>query len=508
MTRVDQGPGYGPGVAPLSARQGQARPWLPLALTALLVWLGFWPETGIPPAQGAPLIDQQTLIVPVNKSRILDLREPIARVSVANPAIADILVINPKQIYINGKEMGATNMTLWDDQDQVKRQIALEVTQDLEAIKEKLYRALPGERIKVEAAKDSVILSGTASTPGRMESALNIARSYAGPEKVINLLGVGGAQQVMLGVKVAEVQRDFGKALDSNMLALYDGGSVKIGLVSGGVTGNSTYDSTTGVRGRGLSIGSLLNIDDTGLLASVASGNFMLDLALEAAESQGLVRLLAEPNLTTLSGQEADFLSGGQFPVQTVSGSDQTPSIEYKDYGVKLKFVPYVLDSGKISLKVNVSVSELGPQIPMGSAGFGQSVLTRGANATVEIPSGQTIAIAGMLDEKARDTAEKFPGLGDIPILGALFRSQEFQKSQTELVIFVTPRLAGAFDPQQVKLPTAGFIEPSNEEFYLMGKMSRQRSTPAGSTAPSNSRGKPTAGPGPSGAEGPFGHGF
>lgn len=506
MTAFDQGPGTG--VAPFTPRPGQARPWLPLALSVLLAWLGLWPETGIPPAQGAPLIDQQTLIVPVNKSRILDLREPIARVSVANPAIADILVINPKQIYINGKEMGATNMTLWDDQDQVKRQIALEVTQDLEAIKEKLYRALPGERIKVEAAKDSVILSGTASTPGRMESALNIARSYAGPEKVINLLGVGGAQQVMLAVKVAEVQRDFGKALDSNMLALYDGGSVKIGLVSGGITGNSTYDSTTGVRGRGLSIGSLLNIDDTGLLASVASGNFMLDLALEAAESQGLARLLAEPNLTTLSGQEADFLSGGQFPVQTVSGDNNNVGIEYKDYGVKLKFIPYVLDSGKISLKVNVSVSELGPQIPMGSAGFGQSVLTRGANATVEIPSGQTIAIAGMLDEKARDTAEKFPGLGDIPILGALFRSQEFQKSQTELIIFVTPRLAGAFDPQQAKLPTAGFIEPSSEEFYLMGKMSRQRSTPAGSTTPSNSRGKPTAGPEPSGAEGPFGHGF
>lgn len=506
MTAVDQGPT--PGNGTFRGCKSIYRQWVTLALTILPLWLGCGLATGLRSAWGAPLIDQQTLTVPISKSRILDLRDPIARVSVADPAIADILVINPKQIYVNGKQLGATNMILWDDQDQVQRQIALEVTQDLEALKEKLYRVLPGERIKVEAAKGSIILSGTTSSPARMESAVNIAKSYAGPGsgQVINLISVGGAQQVMLAVKVAEVQRDFGKALDSNMLALYDGGSVKIGLVSGGITGNSTYDSTTGVRGKGLSINSLLNLDDTGLLASIASGNFMLDLALDAAESQGLARLLAEPNLTTLSGQEADFLSGGQFPVQVIGDNGQ-PGIEYKDYGVKLKFVPFVLDSGKISLKVNVSVSELGPQIPMGSAGYGQSVLTRGANATVEIPSGQTIAIAGMLNEKSRDAADKFPALGDIPILGALFRSQEFQKSQTELIIFVTPRLAGSFDPQQAKLPTDGFIEPNREEFYLMGQMSRHRSTPPASRG-STSRGNENSAPDLSGTEGPFGHGF
>jgi len=504
MTRVYQG--RHTGAVPLPVRQPGYHPWLPLALTALLLWLGFGTQPGLRSASGAPLLDQQTLTVPLNKSRILDLREPIARVSVANPAIADIKPINSKQIYINGMKLGATNMILWDDQDQIKRQIALEVTQDLDALKEKLYRVLPGERIKVESANESIILSGTASSPARMESAISIAKSYAGAEqdKVINLISVGGAQQVMLAVKVAEVQRDLGKTLDSNMLALYDGGSVKIGLVNGGITGNSNYDSTTGVKGRGMSIGSILNIDDTGLLANIASGNFILDLALDAAESQGLARLLAEPNLTTLSGQEADFLSGGQFPIQVIGDNGQ-PGIEYKDYGVKLKFLPFVLDSGKISLKVNVSVSELGPQIPMGSAGYGQSVLTRGANATVEIPSGQTIAIAGMLGEQSRDAAEKFPALGDLPILGALFRSQEFQKKQTELIIFVTPRLANAFDPQRAKVPTEGFIEPTDMEFYLLGKISG--SLQKGSDATKNkSSDKSSSGQGQFGFEGPFGH--
>ncbi len=475
-----------------------------LSITGLIFFCGFFSGFGGNFASAAPLQDQQVISVPINKSRVLDLRDPISRVSIANPAIADILIIKPTQVYINGKDLGATNMILWDLQDQVQRQISLEVTQDLEALKEKLYRLLPGERIRVEAAQGSVVLSGTASSPARMESAIKIAKTYAG-EKVISLLNVGGAQQVLLAVKVAEVRRELGKALDTNMLALYDGGSVKIGLVKGGITGNRSVELSDNVPISSITkITESLNIADAGLLGNIASGNFLLDFTMDLAESQGLVRILAEPNLTTLSGQEAEFLSGGQFPYQVI-GTDGIPGTEWKDYGIKLMFLPFVLDSGKISLKVNVSVSELGPVVPT-TGGDAQSVLTRGANATVEIPGGQTIAIAGLLSENARDGVDKFPGLGDIPILGALFRSQEFRKDQTELVIFVTPRLANSFDGKNVKLPTDDFVEPNDVDFYLMGKMATKRKETSSSSTSSSSAARHNRSPDKQGSEGVFGH--
>ena len=475
-----------------------------LSITGLIFLSVFFLGFGGNFASAAPLQDQQVISVPINKSRVLDLRDPISRVSVANPAIADILIIKPTQVYVNGKELGSTNMILWDLQDQVQRQISLEVTQDLEALKEKIYRLLPGERIRVEAAQGSVVLSGTASSPERMESAVKIAKTFAG-EKVISLLNVGGAQQVLLAVKVAEVRRELGKTLDTNMLALYNGGSVKIGLVKGGITGdrnikisdNIPISSTTNIFER-------LDIADAGLLGNVASGNFLLDFAMDLAESQGLVRILAEPNLTTLSGQEAQFLSGGQFPYQVI-GDNGIPGTEWKDYGIKLMFLPFVLDSGKISLKVNVSVSELGPVVPT-TSGDAVSVLTRGANATVEIPGGETIAIAGLLSENARDGVDKFPGLGDIPILGALFRSQEFRKDQTELVIFVTPRLANSFEGKNAKLPTDGFVEPNDVDFYLMGKTASKRKESSSSSSRSSSAGKQSPSPDKQGSEGVFGH--
>jgi pilus assembly protein CpaC len=208
---------------------------------------------------------------------------------------------------------------------------------------------------------------------------------------------------------------------------------------------------------------------------------------------------LAEPNLTTLSGQEAKFISGGEFPIPVPNG-DFGITVEFKEYGVGLVFLPIVLDSGLVSLKVNVTVSELvednsvalGFAEGLSSTNFFIPALTkRAANATVEVPSGQTIAIAGLINEKLRESVDKFPGIGDLPILGPLFRSQEFIKGQSELVIFVTPRLAAPFSPDLVKLPTDAFVEPNDTEFYLMGKLEG---------------GNPQMGPDKSGAEGKFGH--
>ena len=467
------------------------------------------------PSPGAPLQDQQVLTVPVNKSRILDLREPIARVSVANPAIADILVINPKQVYVNGKELGSTNMILWGDQDQVIRQIGLEVTHDLEVLKEKLYRVLPGERIKVESAHGSLVLSGTVSSPARMASAVDLASTFTTGDKakVINLIQVGGAQQVLLEVRVAEVKRSFGKELDSNILAAYDDGNgFRIGAINGLVNNlapsveyiTDAYGNITDtiVNQQYNSIFPFTNLTNS-VIASIASGNFTMDMYLRAAEEKGLGRILAEPNLTTLSGQEAEFLSGGSIPYTTTQTNGST-NTEWKNYGIELKFIPFVMESGKINLKVNVSVSEPGPPA-LTNGQQSTTILSRGANATVEVPSGQSIAIAGLLSEKATDANSRLPGLGDIPLLGMLFRNQSLKNDQTELLIFVTPRLANPINTKQIRLPTEGFVEPSDVEFYLMGKMTSTRS---GSSSPQNAGKtvKNRLGPDSNGSEGVFGH--
>jgi pilus assembly protein CpaC len=221
-----------------------------------------------------------------------------------------------------------------------------------------------------------------------------------------------------------------------------------------------------------------LAITDTGFFASYLSGNTMLNMTLDAARQNGLARILAEPTLTTLSGQEAQFLSGGEFPIPVPQGSSNGTTIQFKEFGVGLRFVPIVLGSGQISLALSISVSELTEASSVAvstqdsSATFLVPSLTkRSASATVELMDGQTMGIAGLISEDLRETVNKFPGLGSIPILGNLFRSQEFVKGESELVILVTPRLAQPLRPDEIRLPTDNFIEPNAKEFYLMGKL-------------------------------------
>ncbi len=314
----------------------------------------------------SPTQDRKVIQVPINKSRIVDLRSPVTRVSVANPAIADILVVNPEQIYVVGKELGTTNMTLWDEDDRVKDMMGLEVTHDIQTLKEKMFRYLPGENVRVESSQGAIALSGEVSSATRMDAALRLAETYSAGGKVINLMQVGGAQQVMLEVRVAEISRSFVKNLDVKFKGLYDGGSVKMGLVNGGALINGTpADVGNAITPRFpvVAPGAGL-ISDTGIFGQFLQGNFFFNMVLDAAQNQGLARILAEPNLTTLSGQEAKFLAGGEFPIPVPqnSGGGTTITVEYKDYGVGLAFVPLVLDSGLISLNVNVSVSEITSQ--------------------------------------------------------------------------------------------------------------------------------------------------
>jgi pilus assembly protein CpaC len=356
------------------------------------------------------------------------------------------------------------------------------------------------------------VLSGTVSSPTNVTAAVAIAKGYlaqvatakekemfegggeGGSGEVINLLQVGGAQQVMLEVKVAEISRRELRKFDMNFNTLRTSSR----WITGGVNG-----------GAGFPDGQISNyapndlfIEDKGLFASLLTNDFLLNVTLEAAKENGLAKILAEPNLTTLSGQEAKFLSGGEFPIPVPQGNDSV-TIEFKEFGVGIGFLPVVLGDGRINMVLNISVSEISEsnRVALGSDGSSSGFLVpsltkRSANATVELKDGQTIGIAGLLNENVREVITKFPGLGDIPILGNLFRSQEFIKGETELVILVTPHLAKPIAPDQILLPTDSFIDPSDTEFYLMGRME-------GSASSDQSGGdKDTGG----GTEADFGH--
>jgi pilus assembly protein CpaC len=445
------------------------------------------------------------LMVPLYKSRVLSSSVPVERVSVGNPDIADLLILRDREIYVLGKDLGTTNVLLWDRGDSLIGSVSVEVTHDLESLKQKLFELLPGEDISVYAAQRSIVLSGSVSSPMVMDAALRVAEGYlaqvgtavetqqfeqeqTGADEVagevINLMQVAGAQQVMLEVKVAEIARTELRKLDMQFNALDIGsGEWTGGAINGGGSVNTGSlplippSSTLGGITANLN-SNPLSITDTGFFASYLSGNTMLNMTLDAARQNGLARILAEPTLTTLSGQEAQFLSGGEFPIPVPQGSSNGTTIQFKEFGVGLRFVPIVLGSGQISLALSISVSELTEASSVAvstqdsSATFLVPSLTkRSASATVELMDGQTMGIAGLISEDLRETVNKFPGLGSIPILGNLFRSQEFVKGESELVILVTPRLAQPIRPDEIRLPTDNFIEPNAREFYLMGKL-------------------------------------
>ena len=451
------------------------------------------------------------LDVPLYKSRILSLNSPVKRISVGNPDIADLLLLRSRELYVLGKDIGTTNVLVWDADDILVATISVEVTHDLASLKEKLYELMPDDLIEVRAAQRSIVLSGTVSSPTNVTAAVAIATGYlaqvatakdkemfelqaqSGDDRsgqIINLLQVGGAQQVMLEVKVAEISRNELRKFDMRFNALLNSSNWTTGAVNGGATFpdvifNGDPPGRRPVFGGDAPWGPAIDefapndlfIEDKGLFASLLTNDFLLNVTLEAAKENGLAKILAEPNLTTLSGQEAKFLSGGEFPIPVPQGRDSV-TIEFKEFGVGVGFLPVVLGDGRINMVLNISVSELvgSNTVALGSDGTSSSFLVpslakRSANATVELKDGQTIGIAGLLNENVREVVTKFPGLGDIPILGALFRSQEFIKGETELVILVTPHLAKPIAPDKIRLPTDSFIEPSDTEFYIMGRM-------------------------------------
>jgi pilus assembly protein CpaC len=379
----------------------------------------------------------------------------------------------------------------------------------------------------VHAAQRSIVLSGSVSSVSNMDAALQLAHGYlaqigtAVKEKafeqqqatsadrsggaVINLLQVAGAQQVMLEVKVAEIARTELRRFEMQFNGIHVGSARwTAGAVNGGATFPDAHFEPGDVRipifSSAAPFGPVIDeflpnpmsITDTGFFASLLTTNGLLNLTLDAAKENGLVKILAEPTLTTLSGQEARFLSGGEFPIPVPQGLNGI-TVEFKEFGVGLQFVPVVLGSSQINLKLNISVSELASanSVVLNAQGTTSTFLVpslakRSASATVELSDGQTIGIAGLINENVREVVNKFPGLGSIPILGNLFRSQQFQKGETELVILVTPRLARPLPNNKIRLPTDDFVEPNAKDFYLLGRMEgRPAATDAAPGTPS-----------------------
>ena len=405
-------------------------------------------------------LETEKLMLVSGKSIVLRSTEPVSRVSIAAPEVADFLILSANEIYITGKAAGSTNLTLWQN----KKLVAiydLEVAYDLSRLKQQMHEILPDEEaLQVIGTNDSITLSGKVSNAVNLSQALALAKSYAPEGKVNNLVEVGGVHQVMLEVRIAEISRSLTRRLGINFAA-QKGDQFAVSLLGG------LAELEKGIP----AVRSLLAGPAVNALFRFDTGEVTWTGFLDALNEDGLLKILAEPTLITMSGQSADFLAGGEFPVPVPQGLG-TVAIEYKPFGVGLIFAPTVLSKDKISIQVTPEVSELDFSTAAVIEGFvTPGITTRRASTTVELGDGQSFAIAGLLRESVLTDVQKFPLLGEIPVLGALFQSKSFIKRKTELVIVVTPHLVKPLDMAKVSLPTDSYVEPSATEFYLFGNI-------------------------------------
>ncbi|WP_225027670.1 type II and III secretion system protein family protein [Xinfangfangia pollutisoli] len=403
----------------------------------------------------------EALNVPMNRAVVVESDVPFAELSIANPGIADISTLSDKSIYVLGKAPGRTTLTLLSADGRLISNVDVHVTPDIAEFKERLRQILPGENIEVRTANDGIVLSGTVSSTAKLDRALDLASRYA-PDRVSNLMVVGGTQQVMLKVRFAEMQRSVSKSLSASLGVNSNSGSVGGGIATGNISGvnnlfagNPIQTTSTGAIGLGFSAGAL-----------------EFAVLLEALESKGMVRTLAEPNLTALSGQEAKFLAGGEYPIPVAQDSGVI-TVEYKPFGVELNFTPVVVDSDIINLTINASVSSIDTTVTV-SSGAGLTLNAfkrRETSTTVEMRDGESFAIAGLLQDDFNNLNNQVPWLGDVPILGALFRSSAYQRAQSELVIIVTPHLVTPVSGDVLALPTDRVRIPTEKELFLYGEV-------------------------------------
>ncbi len=441
------------------------------ALVGLAVTAASVPQAG---AQTLTIMQGEVstaLQVPMNRAVVVEAENPFAELSIANPGIADISTLSDRTIYVLGKAPGRTTLTLLGPDGRLITNVEVQVTPDVAEFKERLRQILPGEGIEVRTANDGIVLSGMVSSIEKLDRALDLANRYA-PDRVSNLMHVGGTQQVMLKVRFAEVQRSVVKSLSGGLTFVDPGnfdGALGNGAFNGPNIGDTELNFTPDFGG-----GQLSGVFEIGGIAFAA--------LLEALESKNLVRTLAEPNLVALSGQEASFLAGGEYPIP-VSDNDGI-TIEYRPFGVQLSFIPRVIDGGKINLELNAAVSAIDDSVTVTSNVVSVNAFSRReAQTTVEMMDGQSFAIAGLLQDDFSDAATQVPWLGDVPILGALFRSASYQRDQSELVIIITPHLVTPVSGEALALPTDRIRPPTESELFLFGSVARPAGAPTSGAA-------------------------
>lgn len=458
----------------------------------------------------------ETIILGLNKSTIVNFNNPASDIYITNPAIADAAVQTDRRIVFRGIEIGQTNAFVFDAAGNQMLNLEIRVEPDVAALGDLIKRHVPDARIKAEAVNSNVLLTGLVDSLSQSDAVIRLANAYLGANEdtdfgVINMMEIAAKDQVLLQVRIVEMQRTVIKQLgidvgQENGIGQLQGERVVQQLPAAGTpppgfepfdvlegappfAGNITAAATQAFSVAGLPIGGLALSGTFSNLLNGSDTQSQTTLNLQALERVGIVRTLAEPNLTALSGEPANFLVGGEFPVPVAQDNSGAVSVDFRPFGVGLGFTPIVLSEGRISLRLSTEISELtsaGSFTGTASTGIGPdgeiisvpgltipALSVRRAETTVELPSGQSMMIAGLIDSSTRQTLDQVPGIRNVPILGALFRSRDFRNEETELVVIVTPYLVDPTAPSNLHTPDEGFANASDAKTFLFGKLNR-----------------------------------
>ncbi|WP_417688029.1 type II and III secretion system protein family protein [Roseibium sp.] len=405
-------------------------------------------------------VKSRIVTVGLGRSLVIDLAEPVADVLVSNPEVADAIVKTQHRVFVIGNSIGQAHLVLFSRSGRELASFNLRVDQDASDLSALIKRIIPRSNIQAESLNGSIILTGTATSTADAQRAADLAARFAGngttAAQILNMISVDGKDQVHLKVTVAEVERSIIKQLGVEL-----GGTVGFGNYNASFNNSTSFNVNSSI------------VDQASTGVGFLSGNTSLSANIEALQRDGVIRTLAEPTLTAISGENASFLAGGEFPIPVAQDSDAV-SVEFKKFGVGLDFTPVVLSGGRISLRVKTEVSELTNDGAVTAGNITISALkVRRAESTLELPSGGTLVMAGLLRESYRQSVNGVPGLMQLPVLGSLFKSRDFLRQQTELVVFVTPYAVTPVAPSKLTRPDENLAPPSDAETIFLNRLNK-----------------------------------
>jgi pilus assembly protein CpaC len=470
---------------------------LAAAFSAAVVLSAAMPAAAAPKiisAAGAPLL------VDVGKGQLVTLDHAATTVFVADPEIADVQVKSPSLIYLFGKKGGETTLFAVGENDQVLANLNVRVRYDTARVQEAIHQMVPHSAISVNALDGSLVLEGTVYSAADGDDVRRVAERFVGdPKQLVNKMKVDTPNQINLRVRVAEVSRNVVKSFGINWNALFQPGKIAFGLAQGRDPGGTLSPQgpnfLTRVAVPGAAAADTVN-NLLGHYTSGPNGTATVDTLVDALDKNGLITVLAEPNLTAISGEPASFLVGGEYPIP-VSGSLGQIGLDFKKFGVSLSFVATIGVNNRINIHVQPEVSELDPTAGVVIGGLQiPGLAVRRAETTLDLASGQSFAIGGLMQNNVKQSIAKFPWLGDVPVLGQLFRSEAFQRNETELVILVTPYVVRPVSTaNRLVAPTDGLVTPSDAQYVLYGSQYRQQAPRREADTPINRSGGSLIGP-------------